>query len=238
MTNAEYAEFVAAGGYAEPDLWSEAGWAWRTEAGLIAPAYWTAEGAAVALDAREAAELTRAQGLGGWTRRTSLGIEPLPGADPVIHVCFYEAEAYARFHGARLPTEAEWEKAAGWDPDTGAVLPLPWGEEPYSADRANLDQLAFGVAPAGAYPSGRSPVGCEQMLGDVWEWTSSFFGAYPGFRAFPYAEYSEVFFGEEYRVLRGGSWATLPCVAHNSFRNWDYPIRRQLFAGVRLARDA
>ena len=104
--------------------------------------------------------------------------------------------------------------------------------------RANLDQLAFDVAPAGAFPDGASPCGAEQMLGDVWEWTSTPFAGYPGFRAFPYREYAEVFFGAGHRVLRGGSWATQPCAARTTFRNWDLPERRQIFSGLRLAWDA
>ncbi|MDH3297168.1 MAG: SUMF1/EgtB/PvdO family nonheme iron enzyme, partial [Gemmatimonadota bacterium] len=113
----------------------------------------------------------------------------------------------------------------------------PWGEDPPSLQRANLDQLAFGPAPIGSFPEGRSAAGCEHLVGDVWEWTASEFGGYPGFKAFPYREYSEVFFGPDYRVLRGSSWATRPEVSRNSFRNWDYPVRRQIFAGLRLARD-
>ena len=87
-------------------------------------------------------------------------------------------------------------------------------------------------------PAGASALGCEQMLGDVYEWTSSPFAPYPGFEAWPYREYSEVFFGLDHRVLRGASWAIGPHVARNTYRNWDYPQRRQLFAGLRLARDA
>ena len=102
---------------------------------------------------------------------------------------------------------------------------------------ANLDQLAGGPDPAGAYPAGASPYGCLGMIGDVWEWTASPFGGYPGFVAYPYREYSEVFFGSDYRVLRGGSWATRPRVTTPTFRNWDYPERRQIFSGFRLARD-
>jgi gamma-glutamyl hercynylcysteine S-oxide synthase len=103
---------------------------------------------------------------------------------------------------------------------------------------ANLDQLGFGTAPVGAYQRNVSPIGCYGMIGDVWEWTASDFRPWPGFEAFPYQEYSEVFFGDEYKVLRGGSWATRPGAVRNTFRNWDYPIRRQIFSGFRCARDA
>jgi iron(II)-dependent oxidoreductase len=161
---------------------------------------------------------------------------PVPD-EPVIHVCYHEAEAFARWAGKRLPTEAEWEIAASWDPATGDARPYPWGERAPARNEANLDQLAFNVAPIGAYPENVSPLGCYGMIGDVWEWTSTDFNGYPGFGAFPYPEYSEVFFGTEYKVLRGGSWATRPGAMRNTFRNWDYPIRRQIFSGFRCARD-
>ena len=161
-------------------------------------------------------------GEGGWVR-TAMGqatsVEP---AHPVVHVDFHAAEAFARWAGKRLPTELEWEAAAA-----GA-----------DHERANLDHLAFGTAPAGAYADGASEAGAVQMLGDVWEWTSSDFTGYPGFEAFPYDEYSKVFFGPEHKVLRGGAWATRRDVIRTSFRNWDLPIRRQIFAGIRCARDA
>jgi iron(II)-dependent oxidoreductase len=137
----------------------------------------------------------------GWAWKQEYDIAPHPAIAagrleaPACHVSWFEADAFARAHDARLPTEAEWEKAATSEQET----------------------------PAG--------------IGRVWEWTSSAFHGYPGFRAFPYREYSEVFFGEDYRVLRGGSWATHPRVASLTFRNWDLPLRRQIFAGVRLARD-
>jgi iron(II)-dependent oxidoreductase len=162
---------------------------------------------------------------------------PLLPSHPVCHVCYYEAEAFARFAGKRLPTEFEWEAAASWDPETGTKRWFPWGEEPASKDLANVDQLMFGTAPVGSYPENLSPIGCYGMIGDVWEWTSSDFQPYPGFESFPYKEYSEAFFGSDYKVLRGGSWATRPGAIRNTFRNWDYPIRRQIFSGFRCARD-
>jgi iron(II)-dependent oxidoreductase len=155
----------------------------------------------------------------------------------VQHVCWYEADAFARWAGKRLPTEAEWEKAASWGPDNRKRR-FPWGDTQPSADQANLGQRHLGPAEVGAYPNGASAYGCIQMLGDVWEWTSSDFLPYPGYEWFPYREYSEVFYGTDYKVLRGGSWATHISSVRNTFRNWDYPIRRQIFAGFRCAQDA
>jgi len=161
-------------------------------------------------------------GGGSWVRTCMGRTEPLDLAQPVIHVSWNQADAFARWAGKRLPSELEWEAAA-----RGA-----------DSGRANLDQLAFGCAPAGAYADGSSDCGAVQMIGDAWEWTSSDFRAYPGFSAFPYPEYSEVFFGDEYKVLRGGSWATRRDVIRPTFRNWDWAKRSQIFAGFRCARDA
>jgi gamma-glutamyl hercynylcysteine S-oxide synthase len=158
----------------------------------------------------------------GWARTVFGRTEPVDPARPVVHVDWHQADAYARWAGKRLPSEVEWEAAA-----RGA-----------DRGRANLDQLAFGCAPAGAYADAPSKCGAVQMLGDVWEWTSSEFGAYPGFRAFPYREYSEAFFDDGYRVLRGGAWATRRETIRTTFRNWDHPERRQIFSGFRCARDA
>jgi gamma-glutamyl hercynylcysteine S-oxide synthase len=158
----------------------------------------------------------------GWTRTVFGRPEELDPALPVIHLDWHQADAFARWAGKRLPTEVEWEVAA-----RGA-----------KRGRANLDQLAFGCAPAGAYGDSPSECGAVQMLGDVWEWTSSDLAAYPGFRPFPYREYSEVFFDRGYKVLRGGAWATRREAIRTTFRNWDLPERRQIFAGLRCARDA
>ena len=217
VTEHEYVAFMDAGGYRERAWWSDAGWAWLHEAQVEAPRYWR-----------------RADG--GWRVRV-MDRERPAGDRPVCHVCAHEAEAYARWQGKRLPTEAEWEVAATWDPERGRARAYPWGDAAPTPLLANLDQLAFDTAPVGTYPANRSPLGCYGMIGDVWEWTASAFGPYPGFTAFPYPEYSEVFLGDEYRVLRGGSWATRTGAVRGTFRNWDYPIRRQIFAGFRCARD-
>jgi iron(II)-dependent oxidoreductase len=217
VTNAAYQDFLADGGYDEPRWWTDAGWRWRTDEGARHPLFWRDEG-------------------GTWSvlrfgRRSE--VAPL---EPVQHVSWYEADAYARWAGKRLPTEAEWERAATGQPD-GGPRRYPWGDTDPTPAHANLGQRHDGPAPVGDYPAGTNPWGCHQLLGDVWEWTSSDFAAYPGFRAFPYDEYSKVFFGPEYKVLRGGSWATAPVAARGTFRNWDLPIRRQIFVGFRCARD-
>ncbi len=220
VTNAAYAQFIADGGYDNPRWWTPAGWDHRQLAGLVAPQFWQRDGS------------------GGWLRRRFGLLEPVPPAEPVLHVCWYEADAYARWAGRRLPTEAEWEKAARHDPATGRSLRYPWGDADPTPEVANLGQRHLQPAPAGSYPAGAAPSGARQLIGDVWEWTASDFLPYPGFRAWPYREYSEVFFGSEYKVLRGGAFAADPVACRGTFRNWDYPIRRQIFAGFRTARYA
>ncbi|GAC1520897.1 MAG: ergothioneine biosynthesis protein EgtB [Thermoleophilaceae bacterium] len=216
VTNGDYLEFIEAGGYSREQWWSERGWAWRAASGVVRPLYWTADGRERHFDRLES-------------------IDPRL---PVMHVSWYEADAFARSRGKRLPTESEWEYSAAWTPDRVVPRRLPWGDEPPSPRLANLDQTSFRQAPVGAHPAGASATGVLGMIGDAWEWTASEFTGYPGFSAHPYEEYSAVFFGSGHRVLRGGSWATRTGLARNSNRNWDLPQRRQIFAGFRCARDA
>ncbi|MEU4888709.1 MULTISPECIES: ergothioneine biosynthesis protein EgtB [Streptomyces] len=216
--NGAYLSFIEDGGYEEPRWWAPEGWAYIREHGLRAPLFWRREGS-------------------GWVRRRFGVTEPVPLGEPVLHVSWYEADAYARWAGRRLPTEAEWEKAARHDPATGRSRRYPWGDADPGPDHANLGQRHLRPAPLGSWPRGTSPLGVRQLIGDVWEWTASDFLPYPGFRAFPYREYSEVFFGPEHKVLRGGSFAVDPVACRGTFRNWDLPVRRQIFAGFRTARD-
>lgn len=219
VTNEQYAGFVDDGGYRDPRWWTAQGWQHvRTEA-LSAPMTWQRD-----TDGR-------------WWR-TRFGLtEPVPADEPVLHVCWYEADAYARWSGGRLPTEVEWEKAARHDPATGRSRRYPWGDDDPGPEHANSGQRHLQPAAAGAYPAGASALGVHQLIGDVWEWTASDFTPYPGFAAFPYPEYSEVFFGGDHKVLRGGSFGTDAASMRGTFRNWDLPVRRQIFAGFRTARD-
>jgi iron(II)-dependent oxidoreductase len=216
VTNGQWRAFIDGGGYTESRWWSARGWAHRQQAGLTAPQFWNPD---------------------NHTRTRFGRLEDIPDNQPVQHVSYFEAAAYAAWAGARLPTEIEWEKAAAWDPGAGARRRWPWGTQPPSPSHANLGGGALGPAPVGAYPAGASAYGAEQMLGDVWEWTSSPPNPWPGFAPMIYARYSQPFFGGDYRVLRGGSWATAPDILRPSFRNWDHPYRRQIFAGLRLAWD-
>jgi iron(II)-dependent oxidoreductase len=176
VSNGEYVEFIAAGGYDDPSVWTTDGWKWRQDEVAVAPLFWRHEGG------------------DDWSVLRFGRRLPVDPTAPVEHVCWYEADAYARWAGQRLPAEHEWEAA-------------------------RREGVLDGV-------------------GQVWEWTTSDFTAWPGFEAHPYREYSEVFFGPDYKVLRGGSWATHETVFRPTFRNWDYPIRRQIFSGFRCASDA
>ncbi len=216
VTNAEYLAFIEDDGYEQEAHWSEDGWIIAQAMGLDHPRFWRKRD-------------------GAWHVREYDRWLELPEGQPVTHVSYYEAEAYASWAGKRLPTEAEWELAATYDPETGVKTTYPWGDEGWTPAKANLGQRLFGPAPVGSYPDGTSPVGCHQMVGDVWEWTTSVFTGYPGFEAFPYEEYAKIHLDSGYQVLRGGSWATWPACATGTFRNWHQPDHQQIFAGFRLA---
>jgi gamma-glutamyl hercynylcysteine S-oxide synthase len=219
VTVRRYAAFVADGGYRDDRWWSDRGREWREESGHTVPQGW----------------LPRADG--GWQIRRFGRVADLDPRELVEHVTCFEAEAFAAWAGGRLPTEAEWEKAAAHDPATGRSRPFPWGDARPDRTRANIDRGLWGPSLAGSYPRGASAYGVEQLLGDSYEWTSSPFEPYPGYATFPYPEYSEVFFGGDWAVLRGASWATRASVTRTTFRNWDHPYRRQIFSGIRVAYD-
>ncbi len=209
VTNREYLEFVREGGYQRREWWSDEGWLWREEARAHAPLYWAQEG-------------------GVWGERSFADRVNLLGGLPVMHVNWHEANAYCRYAGRRLPSEAEWEFAATYSGDSSKRR-YPWGDAEDGA-RANLD--SGGRTPVSEFAAGDSFAGCRQMLGNIWEWTSSTFAPYPGFVCDPYREYSEPWFGSR-KVLRGGSFATPARLVHNVWRNFYTPDRGDIFAGFR-----
>ena len=214
VTCAQFVDFVDAGGYREPRWWSDEGWAWRLREAVLAPAYWTLE-------------------RGAWFRRRHDRLEPLPANEPMVHVNWYEAEAWCRWAGRRLPSEAEWEFAAATVPGApGTKRHYPWGSAAPSWNTANLYGTASRCLPVEALPAGDSAWGIRQMIGNVWEWTADWFRPYPGFVRDPYAEYSEPWFGS-HKVLRGGCHATSPDLIRNTWRNFYTPDRRDVFAGFR-----
>ncbi len=208
VTNGEFAGFVEEGGYQRREFWSELGWKWRDRVKAERPVYWTADGG----------------GRRHYDRIVALG-EDLP----ILHVNWYEAEAYCRWAGRRLPTEAEWELAAS-GPERRKY---PWGEEPPSPELAWLDFREAGPSPVDTLAAGESPYGCRHMIGNTWEWTSTAFGKYPGFVADPYKEYSEPWMDGEHMVLRGGCWATRSRLIRNTWRNFYKRDRRDVFGGFR-----
>lgn len=163
--------------------------------------------------------------------------DPIWDNHPVYGVSYYEAEAYACFANKRLPTEAEWEKAARWQPIAQQSSPYPWGDAEPTSQHCNHTCLVGHTTPVNAYPLGQSAYGCYDMLGNVWEWTQSWFEGYQNFEHYPYRGYSQTYFDGQHRVLRGGSWATRHFGLRSAFRNWYHPHVRQIFAGFRCAKS-
>jgi iron(II)-dependent oxidoreductase len=213
VTQGEFAAFVDDGGYTRRDLWSEEGWRWRDECDARLPLYW--RGAP-----------------GAWERRVFDRWRPLDLDHAVIHVNWFEADAYCRWAGRRLPAEAEWEYAAR---HAGGAAPrrFPWGDATPDAARARLDAACLDVGSVHACASGDTPSGIRQMFGNAWEWTATAFAPYPGFVADPYKEYSQPWFDGRHYVLRGGCWATRGRLLRNTWRNFYTRDRRDVFAGFR-----
>jgi gamma-glutamyl hercynylcysteine S-oxide synthase len=231
VTNEEFAEFVEDGGYKRREFWSDQGWQWRQAARAEHPVYWQTEKS------------------GRWLRRNFDTWVSLELRLPVIHVSWYEAQAYCRWAGRRLPTEAEWEMAASAESAPNGPTPegsgpqggrgvaqtkraFPWGDSSPTPERANLNWRAMGCVEADALTASDSAFGCRQMIGNVWEWTATDFGPYPGFSPGPYKEYSAPWFNS-HKVLRGGCWATRSGLIRNNYRNFYLPHRRDVWAGFR-----
>ncbi len=213
VTNTEFAAFVDDGGYANESFWDAEGWQWRADNDARHPVYWQPDGH------------------GKWSVQRFAAIIDLPFHQPIIHVNWYEASAYCRWAGRRLPTEAEWEFAATTDGNGGKRL-YPWGDSDPDASRTNLDGRTLGAIDVAARSDGDSYHGCRQMIGNVWEWTQTVFDAFPGFAPDDYKEYSEPLFGST-RVLRGGAWPTRGRMIDATYRNYYGPDRRDVLAGFR-----
>jgi iron(II)-dependent oxidoreductase len=213
VTQGAFRDFVEDAGYRRPELWTEEGWRWRERAQAAHPVYWLEDGQ-------------------DWQMRLFDQIVPLDPEVTLIHVNWYEADAYCRWARRRLPAEAEWEFAAAG----AAKRQFPWGNDTPSPNRAHLDFRTNGCVSANAFVAGDTPEGVRQMIGNAWEWTTSDFGPYPGFVRDPYKEYSEPWFGPPYKVLRGGCWATRSRLIRNTWRNFYTKDRRDVFAGFRTCR--
>ena len=209
VTNAEFVEFVKDGGYQARRFWGKHGWEWRRREGANHPLFWRESGR-------------------GWVQAHFDDESPLNPDSPMVHISWYEARAYCAWAGRRLPTEAEWELAAS-GPEK---RPFPWGDEPPTPERANLDWSHVGVVDVSAYPEGDSVFGCRQMIGNIWEWTDSDLEPYPGFVLDPYKQYSQPYFGQK-PVLRGGGFASRSKMVRNTWRNFFMRHRRNIVAGFR-----
>lgn len=246
VTNGEFLAFVEDDGYNRPEFWSADGWRWLQTGGVP-----ELEKSFADFFKKTPGELSPRSDYssqprhpiywqpgenGRWLMRSYDRYVPLDENLPIVHVSYYEAEAYCRWAGRRLPSEAEWEVAAsGASIDAGssdARRYFPWGDTGPLPAHANLDWRAGGVVPVGAHDAGDSIFGCRQMIGNVWEWTASKFRPYPGFTPDPYKEYSQPWFGT-HNVLRGGCWATSSYLIRNTWRNFYTPDRRDVWAGFR-----
>ncbi len=217
VTNGQYLEFMQDGGYDTFKYWLSDGWEKVKENRWNCPMYWEEIG-------------------GIWHVRDFLGTRQINPDEPVCHVSFYEADAYCRWAGKRLPTEAEWEKAACWSEKEQKKTAFPWGDDAPTTHRCNLlESYCWGCSDIGAYPEGASHQGCHQMIGDVWEWTSSEFTGYPGFKS-GFDEYNDKWFTNQ-KVLRGGSFGTPGMSIRASSRNFFRLDERWLFSGFRCAQD-
>ncbi|MEP7343314.1 MAG: ergothioneine biosynthesis protein EgtB [Acidobacteriota bacterium] len=214
----EYLEFIESGAYQDYRWWLSAGWDAINQEQWQAPLYWE-------------------QHDGQWMIRDYQGLHPARAKanEPVTHVSYFEATAFAKWAGKRLPTEAEWEKAARFEPNQNVSRKFAWGDVTPQAHHANLfDNQLWGVAPIGAYPKGKSCYGCHQMIGDVWEWTISDYAPYPGFKT-EFNEYNDKWFVGQ-KVLRGGSFATPRIHIRTTYRNFFHPHERWMISGFRCAK--
>jgi ergothioneine biosynthesis protein EgtB len=217
ITNQQFMEFIKDGGYENYKYWLSDGWEKVKANKWKAPMYWEK------ID-------------GEWNVRDFLGIRKINPNQPVCHVSFYEADAYCKWAGKRLPTEAEWEKAACWNEEKHEKTTFPWGNELPTEDKCNLLESYFwGCSEIGSFPKGVSHLGCQHMIGDVWEWTASEFTGYPGFKT-GFDEYNDKWFTNQ-KVLRGGSFGTPKMSIRSSYRNFFRLDERWLFSGFRCAED-
>ena len=217
ITNREYLEFMNDGGYETYKYWLSDGWEKVKSNNWKSPMYWEK------IDDE-------------WYVRDFLGIRKINPNEPVCHVSYYEADAYCKWSGKRLPTEAEWEKAACWNETKQEKTIFPWGNNSPTEENCNLlESYHWGCTEIGTYPSGKSPSGCEQMIGDVWEWTSSEFVGYPGFKT-GFDEYNDKWFTNQ-KVLRGGSFGTPKMSIRGSYRNFFRLDERWLFSGFRCVEN-
>jgi formylglycine-generating enzyme required for sulfatase activity len=234
VTNADYLEFVEAGGYRNPEWWRREDWAWVQSEGVEHPLFWEP-----AFALRAAAGQTRLPEAGeGWCWRGMFDRIPLPLSWPV-YVSHAEASAYARWRGHRLPTEAEYQRAAFATDAPSDMRPYPWGSEPPTRERGVFDFTSWDPEPAGSHPKGRSAWGVDDLVGNGWEWTSSVFEPFAGFRPMPsYPEYSADFFDGEHRVMKGGSPVTAAALLRPTFRNWFRTRYPYVYATFRCVTSA